>query len=241
MNMLIGARKGMGRACAPLLRRIFIASTATYDYLLPHGSHVALDPLWSTEQIDIVHDGCEATRWQKLERIMHDPVVQNHLRVCWRRPHGEFNCCRCSTCLRVMVYLAALGVLDKFPTFDHPIDVEAVKTFGNLTVWGKWYTQTLLDAVDRIGSQPVLAQALRDNLSRTITVAQPPPAEPPDESARQQPGASKPDERIHALEARVAYLESVIYRLQASRSWQFTTPLRSLAAIARRRTKGSNQ
>ena len=38
----------------------------TYAHLGPLGSHPLLDPLWSSEDVELVHDGCEATRLDKL-------------------------------------------------------------------------------------------------------------------------------------------------------------------------------
>ncbi|MFD2415958.1 hypothetical protein [Amycolatopsis pigmentata] len=51
------------------LRRCLIAASEDYSCLSPLGSHPALDPLWSTERLEIVHDGAEATRTDKVERM----------------------------------------------------------------------------------------------------------------------------------------------------------------------------
>jgi hypothetical protein len=54
---------------SPQLKKVFISSSNPYYVLDPWGSHVLLDPLWSTEDVEIVHDGCEATRVKKTALI----------------------------------------------------------------------------------------------------------------------------------------------------------------------------
>jgi hypothetical protein len=51
------------------LGKILIPPTYSYADLLPWGSHPLLDPLWSTEQTTIEHEGCEATRVEKAAYI----------------------------------------------------------------------------------------------------------------------------------------------------------------------------
>ena len=51
------------------LRRCVIPSSHSYGELLPEGSHPLLDPLWSTESLDVVHDGAEATRPEKVKGL----------------------------------------------------------------------------------------------------------------------------------------------------------------------------
>jgi hypothetical protein len=58
----------VGHLLGPEFHRIYIAATYHRDTLFPWGSHPDLDPLWSTESLDVVHDGCEpqgnrVSRW----------------------------------------------------------------------------------------------------------------------------------------------------------------------------------
>ena len=85
----------------------YIGATYTYAQLFPWGSHPLLDPLWSTEGTAVVHDGAEASRSEKLARIVGSPVALKHLRVCLSEA-AEYNCGRCSKCLRTMVTLRLL-------------------------------------------------------------------------------------------------------------------------------------
>jgi hypothetical protein len=101
---------------------------AVLEPFKPTASHPGLDPLWSTEAIEFVHDGAEATRTQKVRRLAGSSAALRHLRVCWENRDGAYNCARCEKCVRTMVLLKLAGALDQtsqFPSRLDPIDVEA--------------------------------------------------------------------------------------------------------------------
>lgn len=51
-------------------RRTYLASTYTKGQQVPLGSHVDLDPLWSTNSMEVVHDGVEDDRTAKVRAIL---------------------------------------------------------------------------------------------------------------------------------------------------------------------------
>ena len=77
----------VGSLLFPFFRRIYIPASHTYSnaafYLL--GSHPALDPLWSTETLEFVHDGCEATRIEKVALIAEHDVVLKLFAGMWNK------------------------------------------------------------------------------------------------------------------------------------------------------------
>lgn len=91
--------------------RIYVPATISYPRLNEWGSHPVLDPLWSSHDIDLVHDGCEAGRFEKCTVVAAHPEVVEHLRVCWKSESGAYNCGECEKCVRTMVSLTALGAL----------------------------------------------------------------------------------------------------------------------------------
>ncbi len=95
-------------AMAPNHRKIYIASSNAYATLHPAASHPLLDPLWSTEAVQIVHDGGE-TRTEKLRTVVQYPEVLARLRVCWENL-GNYNCGLCEKCIRTMLGLRGVGV-----------------------------------------------------------------------------------------------------------------------------------
>jgi hypothetical protein len=159
------ALAGVALALEPLLHTVFIPSTASYLELAPNGSHPALDPLWSTEALECIHDGAESTRGDKIQFISSSSLALRCLRVCWENPNGAYNCGRCEKCLRTMVQLQVCGVLDRAETFPNVIDPALVeqlvvrKRYG-LTWWGD-----LLKAINEKGSDPDLARAIERMLA----------------------------------------------------------------------------
>ncbi len=99
------------------LANVLIASSGGYRGLYFRGSHVLTDPLLSSSQLQIVHDGAEATRIEKTQFIMNSPVVRESLHVCYKLGNDK-NCSRCSKCYRTMLTLDIMGVLHEFKTFD---------------------------------------------------------------------------------------------------------------------------
>lgn len=96
--------------------RVYVPGTDTYATLVPLGSHPLLDPLWSTERVEIVHDGCEAHRLDKLLAIKDCSVAHESLRVCVDQDFDGYNCGHCWKCVRTMVGLRVLGISDRFAT-----------------------------------------------------------------------------------------------------------------------------
>ena len=102
------AMAAVAYALAPHHGKVYIAPSYSYANLQPWGSHPLLDPLWSTEALQIVHDGGE-TRMEKLRLLVSHPEVLARLRVCWQQTDA-YNCGLCEKCVRTMVALRALGV-----------------------------------------------------------------------------------------------------------------------------------
>jgi hypothetical protein len=116
------------RAVAAEISRLYVASSQCYRWLLENSSHPMLDPLWGRGALEVIHEGAELSRAEKLEAIAGNELVRATLRVCWEGTGSHYNCCRCEKCLRTMVALEALGVLDEFETFPEPLDLELVAT-----------------------------------------------------------------------------------------------------------------
>lgn len=101
------------------IRKIYIPSSFSYESLIPWGTHPELDYLWSTEEIEIVHDGCELNRLEKVRYISKYQSVMDHLRVCLDRSSGKYNCSRCEKCIRTMTSLYICGTLSLSKSFDN--------------------------------------------------------------------------------------------------------------------------
>jgi len=94
--------------------RVFIPASVSYSQLFPLGSHPLTDPLWVNEQMEIIHDGCEVTRTEKLIKISNYDTAISNLRVCFSNMNK--NCGQCSKCLRTMIGLELLNIKsESFP------------------------------------------------------------------------------------------------------------------------------
>lgn len=159
------ALASVGLLLAAGMQTIYIPASDCYADLVPCGSHPLLDPLWSTERLRFVHDGCEARRVRKAALVAEHPAALRALRVCWKNPHGAYNCGRCEKCLRTMVNLYAVGAIDRCPTFDAALDPRRVARLrlgdetGVIAYW-----KENLSAVRARGSHPALERAIRSAL-----------------------------------------------------------------------------
>jgi len=118
-----GALAAVGHLLGTVADRLQIASSIPFHWPRAWGSHWRLDPHWSSSRTRIQTVGAERSRPGKLRRIAHDPLVQQHLRVCWEHRSPEGNCSRCEKCVRTMVMLFGLGVLGEYPGFDQTDDI----------------------------------------------------------------------------------------------------------------------
>lgn len=151
-------------AVAPQFRRLYQGSTHSYDSLRILGSHEILNYRWSTENLEIVLDGGECSRWEKAEKIISHDVVQRHLRSCWQIDHEGLNCGVCRTCRLAMIFLRAVGV--QGTTYPPLLDLDLVRQAvidANLTRMGAEHS---LAIAERRGSDPELIAALRERLAQ---------------------------------------------------------------------------
>ena len=73
-----------------------------------------LVPLIGNERTDLIIDGCQYRRVDKVANIADWDVARKHLNVCWRYTPDGSNCGRCPKCFRTMLALEILGKLDNF-------------------------------------------------------------------------------------------------------------------------------
>ena len=107
----------VGHVLSPLLHTVYVASSYWFTTLKPWGSHPDIDVRWSSERLEFIHHGLEATRADKIRRIASSDAALRTLRVCWRNRDNAFNCGRCEKCVRTMFALTCCGVLPKAATF----------------------------------------------------------------------------------------------------------------------------
>jgi hypothetical protein len=162
-----GVLASVGLVLGGLLGRCVIPSSHAYSELLPWGSDPMLDPLWSTESLEFIHDGCEALRTQKIKRLADSPLALDHLRVCWPDWTEDYNCGRCEKCVRTMIVLHAMGVLQRSKTFPNQLDPRAIRKVELVT--GESGVGFMEDLLSVLGDTPVdrqVARAVRHVVSK---------------------------------------------------------------------------
>jgi hypothetical protein len=147
--------------------RVHIAASQTYRVLTALGTHPLLDPLWGTESLELVHDGLEADRFDKIRLLAQSPACLENLRVCTTdQVTPDYNCGQCQKCLRTMIGLRVAGVLDHCRTLPHQIDLERL---GSLTIpsWTiRQYFEALIAEMERTGADRELKHALTHRLAQ---------------------------------------------------------------------------
>lgn len=146
---------------SPQIQRMFVAGERLGS--LPSSSRLDLDRLWSTERVEIIHQGHDVTRFQKLGRVGAHPLAQRSLRVCWENRYGRINCCACSKCMRNMAALRAHGTLDQVQTFGYPLDLKALSRLplAEQPPNGIDSLREILSFLEQAGSDRRLAKAVR--------------------------------------------------------------------------------
>jgi hypothetical protein len=170
------ALASVGLSFQHTLRKLYVPASYSYADLIPWGSHPLLDPLWSTEALDVVHDGLDKLRVERVAAIAENETAMRWLRVCWET-HGEYNCGRCEKCLRTVVNLEAVGAAGRCRTLPATIDRRAVSRLlirdGALGYWrenihmlrARNGDPALIRALEG-ASRPGLRQLVRDPLAR---------------------------------------------------------------------------
>lgn len=130
-----GALGAVAHALSGAASRFVIGSSYPRTLARPWGSHWDLDPLWSGAGMTVEHFGEDAARAEKVAAVGHEPLVLEHLRVCWENRADAPNCSRCSKCVRTRLMLAAAGALDRCRTLDGAAtlarDVDALPSTGH--------------------------------------------------------------------------------------------------------------
>lgn len=104
------------------LGKVYIPSSHSYATLLPDPSSPLIDHNWSTERINIYHDGGEKERVRKIsDLIAHYQFALDNLRVCVENDGGIENCGKCWKCIRTMITLEIIDKLKDSKSFPNAL------------------------------------------------------------------------------------------------------------------------
>lgn len=166
----IMAHGGAVAAVALFLRRglskVYIASSNSWDQLEANGTHPYLDYLWGTENLEIVHDGNESNRTEKIKKyIATSEIALQNLRVCFNNYGNVYNCGKCEKCLRTMIELRASGVLNRTKrNFRDNLETKNILLLENNPTVQKHFGASLKELEQNEGDQE-LKNAIKEMLS----------------------------------------------------------------------------
>ena len=89
---------------------LFIGGTYPVSDHVPVGSHPAVDGLFSSQRVTVIHDGSRFSRLEKVRELAQWPTALAALRVCPDNIGDRPNCGHCEKCLRTRLELLAAGV-----------------------------------------------------------------------------------------------------------------------------------
>ena len=105
-----------------------IGSGDSYDVLIsPWGSHPITDPLLSSGDFRLIHDGAGFSRSEKIQALAAWPLGIENLRFCWAADQNDSNCGRCEKCVRTRLNFLVAGI-DNPQCFSDPIDSSLFKS-----------------------------------------------------------------------------------------------------------------
>lgn len=163
----------VARALAGEISQIKIPGSFTINEQKPWGSSLEVDPKFSDERLNIIHDASDIERIGKIESIIKYPITLKYLRVCGDIKYdGMYNCCRCEKCVRTMCSLYALNVLDKSEAFVKPLTPDVIVNTMLRSATAKNFALENLSLLKRHRSDDVdFIDAIQRQINRPIWVA----------------------------------------------------------------------
>jgi hypothetical protein len=127
----------VAHAFAKRLTKVSINACHHIRDLVSYSSHPLIDMNYASRDLRIRYEGITMSRFEKTKLIAGWDLALQHLRVCNRTDlyqPGLLNCGKCEKCVRTMLALLALGVLEKTSVFPvREVNEELVMTAVQLT------------------------------------------------------------------------------------------------------------
>ena len=113
------------------MSRYYMPAERTYEQIKNFHAHSMggfcesyLVPLVETEKIELIIDGCQYRRVDKIKILSEWEIAKKYLNVCWRYTPDGSNCCHCPKCFRTML---ALEIMGKLENFSRVFDIDEYK------------------------------------------------------------------------------------------------------------------
>ncbi len=146
LNQFFGAVLAAAvHAFSPRINLAWLASSYDIPHLHPCGSHPLLDPEYGSADLQIRHRDVGLSRMEKLKMVAGWDVAFQNFRVCLANLPEKLNCGRCEKCVRTMLELEAMGLLDKTRAFEeNAVDPAWLDAFSiTIRVRQPFYTELI--------------------------------------------------------------------------------------------------
>lgn len=160
------ATTALAHGLSSRLTRVLLAASLHLPDLAPCGSHPLLDPCYSTEALQVVHEGAHRSRLEKIGVVAQWPTALASLRVCYQElaPDGPLNCGRCLKCVRTMLGLLVHGALEAVQTFPlRDVTPDMIEQTRMESARNFVFYRSVLDPLERRGRRD-LADAIRRSM-----------------------------------------------------------------------------
>jgi hypothetical protein len=155
---------------------ISIASTHNIQYSHPHGSHPMLDENYGSYDLKIKHELLTLSRFDRTKLLAEWDAAIHNLRVCNRTKlytSDTLNCGRCEKCVRTMLSLLVLGVLEKSRSFpDNNVSAEVISSLPLLNDTTYPFYPELIDLLEKAGRDD-LAKAVKQHIIKSKIYSKP--------------------------------------------------------------------
>jgi colanic acid/amylovoran biosynthesis protein len=169
------------------LRAVVIPTTDSAMTLGPNGTSPVLDPLFSSEVTDVVHDSVALGRIGKCMWLARNrPDLLGGLKVCVAENRPD-NCGRCGKCLTMMATLRATGTLAAATLFPDELDLDLLRRRPARMHARVEYIPLLEDLED--GHDPELRKTILDILASPMWTYPGPPMRSDTPGFRHRDGA----------------------------------------------------
>ncbi|MGB9669124.1 MAG: hypothetical protein ACPL0B_01940 [Anaerolineales bacterium] len=110
------ALAGVAHALGKMFKRFYLAAGLNYQYATAVGTNPITDPLFSSESLEIVHDGATHSRLEKVYQVGNWQPLYDNLRVCTydTTKIDALNCNKCSKCVLTSIMLELAGYLNNY-------------------------------------------------------------------------------------------------------------------------------
>lgn len=163
------ALSAVAHALAKRLSLVYIAASDDISSMLPLGSHPLIDPLYTSIDLRVKHDGITLSRFAKTELVANWDLGLQNVRVCTKSEKYQpdmLNCGECEKCVRTMLALLALGVLERSGAFPkNNVSEELVLRCANITPDLQAYYHEMIPPLLK-GGRSDLVHAINQGIAR---------------------------------------------------------------------------